>query len=424
VNTRIPRYGIPALVAFAAATTVVFLVLAARFGGPTLRLHAPYRVHVSVRDAQGIAPRADVVVRGVRVGSVAGVARHGRATDLTLELHGVDVHRDASVRIDLKTLLGEAEVRLDPGRRGVASLPSGGTIARVIPTVTVDEALGALDAPSRAHLRSLLLTGARGAADPQASLQLSNALAGVHDAAEQLRTLTATLRAQSAPLAATVRDTDSVLAGLQGSEGAIRAIVASGRTTLGAIASRSGSLDAALRELPGLMTVARRTLTDARPLIGEARPVIAAVRAAAPTLAPALRALPPVTRDAEAILARSRPLRAATLPFLRHVRPLLGSATPVLGRLEPALANVIPMLRYFAPRWNTIAAWFTNTADLGSHGDAKGAWARFFLFLEPGSALGLPGTTPHNAYTGSGDAASNQPYRRGDYPRLTPYAPR
>jgi hypothetical protein len=130
-----------------------------------------------------------------------------------------------------------------------------------------------------------------------------------------------------------------------------------------------------------------------------------------------------VTRDAEAILARSGALRAAALPFLSDVRPLLAAATPALGRLEPALANVIPIVRYFEPRWNTIAAWFTNTADLGSHGDAKGDWARFFLFLEPGSALGVPGTTPHNAYTKPDDAASNQPYRAGDYPRLQPYAP-
>jgi phospholipid/cholesterol/gamma-HCH transport system substrate-binding protein len=377
-----------------------------------------------VPDAQGIAPRADVVVRGVHVGSVESVRRAGARTDLTLTIHSVRVYRDAAASVDTKTLLGEAEVRLDPGHPGTGRLRSGATIARVIPTVTVDQALGALDRPARAHLRSLLLTGARGAEDPRTSTELSQALAGFGDATTQLRTLTASLRGQTGALASTIRATDTVLGGLQGSEGAIRTIVDAGRTTLGALAERSTALDAALRELPGVLSAARSTFSGARPLIGEARPVVAAARAAAPALTAALRALPPVTRDANAILAQSRPLRAAALPFLARLRPVLAAAGPTLRRLEPSLANVITMLRYFEPRWNTIAAWFANTADLGSHGDAKGDWARFFLFLEPGSALGIPGTTPHNAYTSPNDAADNQPYRSGDYPRLGPYAPK
>src|SRR5205823_3267830 len=80
----------------------------------------------------------------------------------------------------------------------------------------------------------------------------------------------------------------------------------------------------------------------------------------------------------------------------------------------------VTMARYLAPRSDTIAAWFANTADLGLHGDAKGSWARFFIFADPQSAVGARTTLGANSYTRPGDAADNQPYRPGDYPRLQP----
>jgi hypothetical protein len=99
-------------------------------------------------------------------------------------------------------------------------------------------------------------------------------------------------------------------------------------------------------------------------------------------------------------------------------------ALPAVERLSPALANAVPMLRYLGARRDTIAAWFSNTADLGAQGDAKGRWARFFIMLDPSTALGLPsGAPPGNAYTQPHDAKANAPYRAGDFPRLMPYAP-
>jgi hypothetical protein len=82
------------------------------------------------------------------------------------------------------------------------------------------------------------------------------------------------------------------------------------------------------------------------------------------------------------------------------------------------------MVRFLAPRANTAAAWFANTADLGSNGDAKGKWARFFIFTDPATASGGPAPSPPgNAYTKPDDAAHNAPYRPGDYPRLMPFRP-
>ena len=60
----------------------------------------------------------------------------------------------------------------------------------------------------------------------------------------------------------------------------------------------------------------------------------------------------------------------------------------------------------------------------GSHGDAKGNWARFFVTFDRSTLTGTPSDAPPgNSYTKPGDAAHNEPYQPGGYPRLEPYWP-
>ncbi|MCW3040068.1 MAG: hypothetical protein JWM31_1973, partial [Solirubrobacterales bacterium] len=114
---------------------------------------------------------------------------------------------------------------------------------------------------------------------------------------------------------------------------------------------------------------------------------------------------------------------AAARPALRSLDRTLPVLTPALRALGPALADVVPMLDYLAPRTRTIAAWFSNTDDLGQGGDAKGRWARFFIGLDPNSAFAIPGGPSQSAYTQPGDALHNAAHRAGDFPQLRPYLP-
>ena len=65
----------------------------------------------------------------------------------------------------------------------------------------------------------------------------------------------------------------------------------------------------------------------------------------------------------------------------------------------------------------------SNTcADLGSHGDARGDWARFFVTFDGSTLTGTRGGAPPvNAYTSPGDATHNAPFT--GYSRLEPYYP-
>jgi hypothetical protein len=134
--------------------------------------------------------------------------------------------------------------------------------------------------------------------------------------------------------------------------------------------------------------------------------------------------LPAVTDSANALLGGAGAIRTDVVPVLDQLHELARPASSALSILGPVLADAIPIAQFLAPRADTIAAWFANTADLGSHGDAEGDWARFFVMFDPSTLLGLQtGAPKSNTYTAPGDAADNQPYRSGGYQRLMPYAP-
>jgi hypothetical protein len=113
------------------------------------------------------------------------------------------------------------------------------------------------------------------------------------------------------------------------------------------------------------------------------------------------------------------------VPALAALRSLAAPGSAALGLLGTALADLVPVAQYLGPRGRTIAAWFANTADLGSHGDAKGDWARFFVMFDPATVLGARSSAapPGNTYTAPGDAADNRAYAAGGYPRLMPFSP-
>ncbi len=416
-----------ALVAFLVAAGALFLMLSSRFGGPSVVKASTYEVTAAFADTQGLAKKSDVLVRGVKVGEVGSISvRDGLArVRLDLQPRYAPVDRTASVRIAQKTVLGEAYVDLVPGRRSTAALPAGAELPRanVLASVELDEALEALDEPARRDLTSMLGTLSRGAADPDTTDRVNATLGEIDTLTGALRRLTATLKGQEGTISALVQDSRIVLRELGRREGQVTRIVSGGRATLGALAQRRSALDAGLRELPRLLAGARGTLAEARPLLREARPLVDDLHRAAPSLTPAIADLRPVARDAASLVRGLPRLSRTAVPVLRRADRVVKAARPVARALGPTLANLVPAVRYVEPRRRTLAAWFSQTAGLGRQGDAKGRWARFFIFMEPQTAGGGPGPLQGNAYTGPQDALDNQPHKPGTYPRLVPFKP-
>lgn len=426
MNLRVSRIGAVAVVLFIAAAVVLFLTLSSRFGGPSLYTEATYDITATLADTQGLAKKSDVLLRGVKVGEVGTIdVRGDRArVELSLQKRYAPIDRSTAVRVGQKTVLGEAYVDLIPGSRRIGPMPEGSVIARshVLPSVELDEALGALDRPARRSVTAILRTLSRGAADPDTADRFSATLGEIDSLTGALRRLTATLKGQGGTIAATVQDSRAVFRELGRREGQLTTIVSGGRATLEALSHRQRALDGGLRELPKLLESARGTLAEARPLLREARPLVDDLRRAAPVLTPAVADLRPVARDAASVVRGLPRLRRTAVPVLRRADAVVKVARPVARALSPTLANLVPSVEYLAPRHRTLAAWFSQTAALGKQGDAKGRWARFFIFVDPQSGLGVSGRQA-NSYTAPDDAEANQPYRAGGYSRLLPHRP-
>jgi ABC-type transporter Mla subunit MlaD len=287
--------------------------------------------------------------------------------------------------------------------------------------VSVDKALRMLDAPARRHLSSVLRTLGRGTESPSSGSDLSASIDGLQRTTSNLRSVADALSGQGRRIATSVTDARLAVTTLNRDAAAARAIVSDGRATLEALAARSRPLEAGVAEMPALLASARRTLDDARPLIRRARPVARDLATAAPPLSAVLNQVPAATRSMDTLLAGLPAVRRQAGPALGAARTVLDLARSTAGPLGDAVRNVEPIARYLSARRRTVAAWFSNTGDLGSNRDAKGYFARFFVSFELGTAFGLPGNFENNAYTGPNDAASNRP--DGGYPRLHGYDP-
>jgi phospholipid/cholesterol/gamma-HCH transport system substrate-binding protein len=425
VNLRISRSGAIGLALACLLAAALFMFLLARFGGPSVRLSEPYRVSAVVDDTRGLVSRSEVMVRGVRVGEVETVDADGDRARVTLALDAryAPLHRDTTVRVGAKTLFGESYVDLDPGTPAAPEIASGAELPghAVLPAaVDVDQALSAFGPETRSDLDAVIQTSGAGAA--AGSERVSATLAEIARTTSELRGLVETLAGQEDTIADGVEDAGALASALAADERILRAIVADGRTALTALADRGGSLRAGSDELPRLIGAARTTLAGLRPLVIEARPLVGQLATAAPDLRSALAELPAAAGDADRLLARVPELERVATPFLADAEATLKLAAPVSGPLSDALRNAEPIAGFLSDRREAFAAWFSNTADLGSHRDAKGYFARFFVGFEPSTAFGLPGGNyRNNSYTGPGDAADPQPY--SGYPRLEPYDP-
>lgn len=427
MNRHVPRAGAALLALFVASALLLAAYFSSVFGGPTIRTGNPFVLRAMVPDTQGLTVRSDVRLHGVLVGHVEQVRRRAGRASLSVVLDGepVTLRRGTTLRVGTKTALGEAYVDLAPGPARATALKSGVRLpaTAVRPAVEVDEALQALDAPTRRGVQRTLGTLGQATASPRTSEQVSGAVTGLRTTIDGVHDLTTLLQDQADDLSTVVTDGGSVLGELAARDGRVRSLVTDGRRTLDAVGARDTALRATVEEAPRLLAAARSALKTGRPLIAEAVPVVSDVRAAAPDLTAAADAVPSAAGDVDAILDGGRRLERSATPVLRSAPALLNATGPAARRASAALANVATMARWLEPRKKTVASWFSNTAALGTNGDAKGRWARFFVFIDPATLLGQKASLPENAYTGPDDALNPRPFRTGDFERLLPTVP-
>ncbi|MFL5822352.1 MAG: MlaD family protein [Solirubrobacteraceae bacterium] len=423
MNLELPARAVATVAAFFAVSAAVLLFMLAKLGALPAFDSGTRSVQVVFANAEGLPAQADVLVHGVKVGSVSGVTvRASGRTLVTLSLASgaPRLHPDASAAVGFKTPLGEPFLDLHPGHRPGREM--GPLRART--TVEIDDALAFLNRTGRSQLRASLLALGRGAASPDTGVEASDLVGELEPTTAQLAHLVGELSSQRATITSIVRSGRVVLDTLASRGQELGSLMTDAAAAVRAVADQRKALTATLRRLPGVLGAADATLGQARPLIHRATPLLAAVDSAAPSVTGALNALPRTAGALDSLLGQAPALRQTVVPALTLIRGLAGPGASALRLMGPTLADLIPVARYLGPRGRTIAAWFANTAALGSHGDAKGRWARFFVTFDRSTLTGRrAGAPPGNSYTAPGDAAHNQPYRTGDFQRLEPYWP-
>ncbi|ORC35681.1 hypothetical protein B4O97_08540 [Marispirochaeta aestuarii] len=111
-------------------------------------LDAPstYQVQAYIKDASGLRPGTQVWVAGVDVGRIREIDLEQGQARLMMELSSiVPVYRDAVIRKQTQSMLGNAIVALDPGTPQSVPIPHGGVIQNVVSSSGMEQAFGSID---------------------------------------------------------------------------------------------------------------------------------------------------------------------------------------------------------------------------------------------------------------------------------------
>jgi phospholipid/cholesterol/gamma-HCH transport system substrate-binding protein len=371
-----PRWLVPALVAV--------LVMASVVGGyAASRLGAGQRLTVVLANAIGIQDGTPVQLRGFDVGEVTEVTARDNKAVVTFEVDKLPepLRAGTTATVEWRSLLGERYLQLQPGPPGNAVLPDRAMIDTGSEHVVVEDLLEALDAPTRAHLSSMLrqldttLDGSQPdvnktlrAAGPTVQA-LGAVLNGVGSDGEAIKTLLANLH----------KVTDVVAA----RKGQVSSTVLDLNRMTGAAAGHQRELADGLAALPDTLDAAKTALDKVPAATDATIPVL-------DDLAPAAHRLPSVAGNLNPVLRDLRPSLRLLTPTLESAAKLLGKtpefldvATATLPQLRTAVQRSAPAMAFLRPYTPEIAGFATNWGNMSSGYDSNGNYMSV-LIVSPG----------------------------------------
>jgi virulence factor Mce-like protein len=393
-----------------------------------------YDVSALVPDAAGLVRGNEVRVGGFRVGivksiqPVPGPTGHPIARlNLQLDRKIEPIRSDTTIIVRPRSPLGLKYLEMTPGSHG-KPLPQDGSLSYSAARTPVEltDALNALDAPARTHLRTVLRELGDGVAGRGADF--NDFLAQAPALAGHGRAVSANLAAPQTGLSRLLDAADRTLGELEPVAPALGRIFANGARTAAAFAAARPELGQTVGALPATEAAGIRGLGAARPVLADADGLLRDLRRGSPYLVPAARGLNAALRTGIPALRHTTGLAGRLQDTLRAVREL--SADPAtsrtLERLLEALSAATPTLDFIAPmqlRCNYISLWLRNVDSTISEGDDSGTWFRTLTINQPAEAIATaqPAGTlhanpyPHTAAPGQGGEceAGNEPYLPG-----------
>lgn len=404
---------------------VGFFVLWSKAGGATPG-GPSYRISFRTDDVKNLQPAGDVRIAGVLVGKVVDQSVEGDRATVQLEIRDdiAPLHDGATVRIGLKSVIGQSFVEIRDGDG--AELPSSTVLENdaVVPAVEVDEIVNTFDAKTQKSLSNVLQR--LGAGTKGRSQSIDQLMRGIGMIGREGYTAIDAIEAQNADLKALVNEGNTVLEALNTGRDQISSLVTNAQKLTRVTASQSDDLAATVNSLPGLVRSAGRATATLEGLAADLGPVAADLDAAAPGISDALVDLPSVTRNLRALLPYMDSSFGRAPQTLDQVPALADSLMGITPDLETLLANVNPMVEYLGPYATDIGSFFGNFGSSFDGPVENGVrpvrlapiFSEYSLRNIPLDLTTLNPLHWNNPYPAPMTADDPRPYR-GKYPRVT-----
>lgn len=331
-------------------------------------------------------------VRGVDVGTISKVERapSGKGVRVTMLVEkgkGVTVHKDASVSMRWRTLLGRnLYADLNPGSASAPVLAKSDVIplSRTETQTELDQAVDPFDASGRRSVKTIISEFEKGFGSAEAYQRTVKALGpAMKSLGPGLRSIRGT---QPGDLQEAITGTSRVLGSLAASEVKLGDLINNGSVALGVTAARSTDLQSILSNAPGALNETRVTMARLRTTLDTLDPV-------AQQLRPGSRKLEGSADDASTLLTAATPLLKDAKPTVRALKPavqdltkLTTSGNALMAAANPVLDDAIyPILPYLRTKgvesdhktYEMIGPTLSSADGVAGLGDQYGTLANF-----------------------------------------------
>jgi len=364
-----------------------------------------YTVDVALKNADNIAPHAQVRMGGRLIGQVLRPRVEDGKARMTLQLKGgiEPLRSDTRVEIRPRSAIGVRYVELVPGATGTP-MAEGATIPAANTEITrpLDEVLSTLDSDTRSRTQTLLR--GLGASMAGRGEDLNAALGDVAPLSDDLGETMKAIADRPDAAAGFVRGADTAATALDPAREDMTRSFAPSATVARAFSDERGALRDTLAQAPRALRAGQDGLRATRPLLREV------TRFSRESL-PALEAAPVALRHTRALLQDAGPTlkrTESTLVAARRAVPptldLLRTLRPELAPPRTAFAQSTPVVRNLAPRYCDLRNMFGNWSKMMEYGTSLGNYLRFNVPAGPESVQGWQGGVDLGPLAGRGNA--------------------
>jgi phospholipid/cholesterol/gamma-HCH transport system substrate-binding protein len=327
-----------------------------------------YDAKFLVPSAAQLAKGSPVLIRGFQVGNVSKLSVQDGKAVVEVKISGDDVplHDGTTTMVEWSAALGERLLEIFPGPKSNAEIPSGGLITAPSRQIEVDQVLSALDAPTRAHVDTLLQ-------------QLNSTFQGNdQDLQATLKSAGPTVQALGDVLSAVGQDGPAIKALVGQLHNLVATAVSRQNQLRGTVDNLAGLTSSAasqqqqfadgLSELPSTLRTAQVTLNKVHPATDATVPLLHDLR-------PGVERLVGVSRDLSPLMHDLRPAAERLRPTMESLRDLLGRTPGLLDSTHDDLPTITDILRDYQPAASFIRPYTPELAGfLSNWGTAFGSY--------------------------------------------------